>query len=104
MAPACPLPAVPPSELVPLEAYHHGSMSDPIASIPVEEFVILLSARIFSDQEIVHWIRNNRVAGQQKVELLQAIVKLKGDGPVMGIIRTALREMEGIPPVPGDPV
>jgi hypothetical protein len=77
-------------------------MSDAIASISPEEFITLLPAMILTDEEIAHWIRKNRVSGRQKVELLQAVARLKGGGPVTGIIRTALREMEGLRPVPGD--
>ncbi len=64
-----------------------------------EVFTTLLSARIFTDEEIAAWIRSNPVAGKQQVELLQAIVTLKGDEPLTGIVRTALREVEGLPPV-----
>lgn len=79
-------------------------MSDPITSMSPDVFTTLLSARIFTDEEIAAWIRSNPLTGKQKVELLQAIVTLKGGGPVTGIVRTALREMEGLPPVPGDAV
>lgn len=78
-------------------------MSDPITSMSPDVFTTLLSARIFTDEEIAAWIRSNPLTGKQKVELLQAIVTLKG-GSVTGIVRTALREMEGLPPVPGDAV
>jgi hypothetical protein len=81
---------------------HHPCMSDPIASLSVEEFTTALASRIFSDQEIAHWIRSNPVGGSQKVQLLRAIDKLKGGGLITGILRTALREMEGLPPVSGD--
>jgi hypothetical protein len=79
-------------------------MSDPIASMSPEEFATLLPARIFTDGEIAHWIRSNPLGGSQKVQVLQAIVALHGGGPVTGVIRTALREMDGLPPVPGDAV
>jgi hypothetical protein len=79
-------------------------MSDPIASLPLEAFTAGLRTKMFSDQEIAGWIRSNPVGGSQKVALLQAITELKAGGPITGIVRTALREMEGLPPVEGDDV
>ena len=38
-----------------------------------------------------------------EVNLQQETAALKNGGPVTGMIRTALREMEGLSPVPGDP-
>jgi hypothetical protein len=76
-------------------------MSDRIDSMTPREFITLLQARIFTDDEVVQWIRAHRVSGQEKVDLLTTIAQLKG-GTVGGPIRTALREVEGLPPIPGD--
>ena len=70
---------------------------------PPEAFAIGVSTGLFSNAEIAEWIRNNRLAGKQKLQVLEAIGKFKR-GVVTGVIRTALREMEGLPPVPGDEV
>ena len=75
-----------------------------MASIPPEVFIIGTRARIFTEQEIAHWVRNNRVGAKQKVELLQAIAAFRGVTSITGILRTALREMEGLPPIPGDEI
>jgi hypothetical protein len=77
---------------------------DPIASIPAEDFTSGVRIRMYSEQEIAHWVRNNRLIGKQKMEFLQALAEFNGAGPMTGIIRTALREMEGLPPIPGDEV
>jgi len=79
-------------------------MNDRITSLSPETFATALSVGMFTDDEIAEWIRNNPLrAGSEKLQVLQAIGKLKG-GPITGIIRTALREAEGLPPVPGDPI
>ncbi len=79
-------------------------MSDPIASMPLERFITALSSMIFTDEEIAHWIRNHQqLSTSQKRDLTRAIAELKGKPPITGIIRTALRELDGLPPVPGDP-
>jgi hypothetical protein len=44
------------------------------------------------------------VTGTQKVEFLKAVQESTLGLPVTGIVRTALREWEGLPPVPGDEV
>jgi hypothetical protein len=74
-----------------------------ITSIPLEGFAKLLRLGTFSDQEITEWIRANRLSASQKLVLIPALTDLK-HGPITGIIRTALREKEGLPPVPGDDV
>jgi hypothetical protein len=74
-----------------------------INSIPPEEFAIGVSSWLFTDAEIAGWIRSHRLTGKQKIQVLEAIGKFKG-GTVTGVIRSALREMEGLPPVPGDEV
>ena len=78
-------------------------MTDPIASIPLEQFINMLKTNLFSDQEIAYWIRNNQLTADQKLELTRAIIEYKGP-PVTGIIRTALRELDGSPPIPGDEI
>lgn len=67
-------------------------MDDKIASIPVDVFPIAVRTRIFTDQEIAHWIRHNRVSGKQKLEIVRAIAEYNGAPPIAGILRTALRE------------
>jgi len=56
---------------------------------------------IVNDEEIAEWIRANQLSAKDKVALTRAIADLKR-GPITGVIRTALREKEGLPPVPGD--
>ena len=70
------------------EAFRINSVSVPIASIPPEEFMIALSSRIFTDEEIAYWIQKHRLSAGKKLELLKAIAKLKGERPITGIIRT----------------
>lgn len=78
-------------------------MSDRITSIPSEEFANLLSLGMFTDAEIAEWVRSKRLTAKEKILVTKAVGKLKG-GAITGIIRTAMREMEGLPPVPGDEV
>ncbi len=79
------------------------SVTDPITSMPLEQFINLLKTSVFSDQEIAGWIRNNQLSAVQELELTQAIIEFKG-APVTGIIRTALRELHRDPPIPGDEI
>jgi hypothetical protein len=75
-----------------------NAVTDPVESMSFETFMTALSGGILSEQEIADWIRSNRVSSSQKLELTRAI------GPVTGVIRTALRELDGLAPVPGDEV
>lgn len=56
---------------------------------------------IFTDEEIAEWIRANQLSAKDRITLVQAVGDLKR-GPITGVIRTALREKEGLPPIPGD--
>jgi hypothetical protein len=76
-------------------------VTDPIASIPLEALVTGISAMLFTDEEIAEWIRNHELTASDRTKLIQAVVGLKGP-PLTGIIRTALREKDGLPPIPGD--
>lgn len=78
-------------------------MSDPMEQMSPEAFTSYVSIpNMLSDDEIAHWIRTHSVTAQQKLDFLEALQKVKPNG-VQGIVRTALREWEGLPPVPGDP-
>jgi hypothetical protein len=67
-----------------------------------EEFVTLLRARIFTDEEIVRKVSSyEQRPRHQRTELVEAISEIKG-GPITGPIRTALRALDGLPPVAGD--
>jgi hypothetical protein len=72
-----------------------------IGSIPLDAFANALRVGMFTDEEIAEWIKANQLSANDKIALTQAIAELKS-GPVTGVIRTALREKEGLPPVPGD--
>jgi len=72
-----------------------------IVSIPLDAFAIGLRVGMFTDEEIAEWIRANQLSAQNKITLIQALADLK-NGPITGVIRTALREKDGLPPVPGD--
>jgi hypothetical protein len=63
----------------------------------------MLKTGIFSDQEIAYWVRNNQLGASQELELTRAVVDFKGS-PLTGVIRTALRELHGNPPIPGDDI
>ena len=84
-------------------------MSDPIKAMSAAEFATLLSARIFTlsariftDEEIVQWVQTHLPKVDDKLLVLRAIVAVKGKGEVPGPLRTALRAWEGLPPLPGD--
>jgi hypothetical protein len=77
-------------------------MTDALENLSWEEFVILIPAHVFTDEEIAAKVVANRPVGREKVEVLQAVLALKGGGPVTGILRTAFRELEGLPPIHGD--
>ena len=70
-------------------------------SIPLDTFADALRVGMFTDDEIAEWIKANRLSAKDKATLTQAIADLKR-GPITGVIRTALREKEGLSPVPGD--
>lgn len=72
-----------------------------IEDIPPEEFVALMSAYVFSDDEIADWLGAHPLHGATEVDFLQTLVRVKG-APITGRIRTALRASKGLPPVPGD--
>ncbi|HZI73072.1 MAG TPA: hypothetical protein VFD73_03440 [Gemmatimonadales bacterium] len=63
----------------------------------------MLKTGIFSDQEIAYWVRNNQLSASQELELTRAVVDFKGS-PLTSVIRTALRELHGNPPIPGDDI
>jgi hypothetical protein len=66
------------------------------------EFITLLGVRIFTDDEIAHWLRTHPyLSAKEKLEFMQTLQKIKTP-PITGIIRTAIRELDGLPPVPGD--
>jgi hypothetical protein len=72
-----------------------------ITSVPLDAFATGTQVGMFSDEEIAEWIRAHHLSSKEKVILTQALSDLKR-GPITGVIRTALREKEGLPPVPGD--
>ena len=80
-----------------------AAMADPIESLSHEEFIALLGAGIFTDDEIVDKIRSypETAPAGQLGELTEAIFKLKG-GALTGPLRTALRSRAGLPPWPDD--
>lgn len=79
-------------------------MSDRIQEMSAEEFLIYLGILIFTEDEIAYWIRGHqREAIQHQLELAQTLSRIYG-GAITGIVRTAIRELHNLPPVPGDPV
>jgi hypothetical protein len=64
-------------------------------------FVAAMTAGTLTDAEIAEWIRVNRPAGPKRTEVTNVISQFKG-GPITGPIRTALRSLDGLPPVPED--
>jgi len=72
-----------------------------IVSIPLDAFANALRVGMFTDEEIAEWIKAYQLSAKDKIALTQAIADLKR-APITGVIRTALREKEGLPPVPGD--
>jgi len=76
-------------------------MSDVIGRMSHAEFVTLIAAGILTDEEIAAKIRSYSPSGARRVELVQVVSKFKG-GPITGPIRTAIRGLDGLPPVPGD--
>ena len=72
-----------------------------IEGMAKNEFVMLIPTGVFTDNEIAGKIRTYSPSGAEYNELLEAVSKLKG-GTITGPIRTALRAINGLPPVPGD--
>jgi len=73
-----------------------------IADIPLEAFVKTVPVGMFTDEEIAEWIRTRHMSAQDEIVLARAVSEFKLGGPITGVIRTALREKKGPPPVPGD--
>jgi hypothetical protein len=72
-----------------------------IGFIPLDAFANALRVGMFTDEEIAEWIKANQLSAKDKITLTRATADLKS-GPITGVIRTALREKEGLRPVPGD--
>ena len=74
-----------------------------IEELPHEAFVTLIPSGVLTDAEIAEKIRSypRLVTPKQYLELSEAVLKLKG-APVTGPIRSALRSLHDLPPVPGD--
>jgi len=85
-----------------IPADHEPSVADPLANVSWEAFVTLIPVFVFTDEEIAGKIRATRPTGKDKLAVLQAVVQYKGGGPVTGTLRTAFRELEGLPPIAGD--
>ena len=70
--------------------------------VSLDEFLTLVRAGIFTDEGIVGKVAQYQGRPlKERSELVQAISEIKG-GPITGPIRTALRALDGLPPVPGD--
>ena len=67
-----------------------------------EAFVTLVRAGILSDQEVAEGMAAWRPGRAQRTELIDALQQWKGEQAITGLIRTALRALDGLPPVPGD--
>jgi hypothetical protein len=81
------------------------AVPDPISEMSHRVFVTYLAIPgLLSDEEIAAKIRSDYVSADasEKLELAQAISRLKGLEPVMGPIRSAIRFTYGLPPIPGD--
>ena len=78
-----------------------NAMSDVIGRMSHAEFLALIAAGILTDDEIAVKIRSYPPRGIERAELLQAVATFKG-GPISGPIRTAIRGLDGLPPVPED--
>jgi hypothetical protein len=79
-------------------------MTDPIEQMPHEVFVIYLALPgMFTDDEIAKKIvaSYEHAAAKERLELLQALQKIKPEG-LSGPIRTAVRIINGLPPLDGD--
>jgi len=80
-------------------------MTDPIGEMSHQIFVTYLAIPgLFSDDEIAVKIRSYYATADatERLELARAITKLKGPGQVIGPIRSAIRFIYGLPPIPGD--
>lgn len=78
-------------------------MADPIADLSHEEFIIFLPSGVLTHDEIAEKIRSyERPSAKEKLEIVEAVQKLFRGGPVTGSIRTAIRALDGLPPVPED--
>jgi hypothetical protein len=79
-------------------------MADPIEQMSHEVFVTYLAIPgIFTDDEIAEKILKSyeHALPNERLELLQALQKAKPGG-VSGPIRTAVRIINGLPPLEGD--
>jgi len=80
-------------------------MADAIENMSHDEFVTYLPIPgIFTDAEIADKIGSYypHASAKERLELAQAALKLKGPGGITGPIRTALRIINGLPPIEGD--
>lgn len=77
--------------------------NDRLQSIPPEAFIDMIPLKVFSDDEIAAWIgiHGRWLGPQERIDLYKAAAALKG-GTITGVLRTALRAMNDLPPVPGD--
>jgi len=64
------------------------------------EFVTLISAGILTDDQIAEQIRTYSPGPAERAEIINALFKIKGGGPITGPIRTALRSLHGDHPIP----
>ena len=79
-----------------------GGMSDAANHVAhPDAFVAAMVAGTLTDAEIAKWIQVNRPAGPKRTEVINAVSRFKG-GTITGPIRTALRSLDGLPPVPED--
>lgn len=80
-------------------------MADAIEAMSHEVFITYLAIpMMFTDDEIATKIRSYyaNAPSQDRLELARVLAALKGPGGITGPIRSAVREINGLPPLPGD--
>jgi hypothetical protein len=78
-------------------------MDDRIASMSHEEFVIYMKSRVLTEGEIAEKIMSyDHPSSAEKLDLTLGVREFLGGAAVMGQLRTALRHLSGLEPIPGD--
>jgi hypothetical protein len=75
---------------------------EPLSNISYEQFIGLVQTLVLTDGEVAAKIkRDPPPTPELRSDLIDA-VRLRAGGPVTGILRTALRSIGGLPPLPED--
>ena len=81
-------------------------MHESIARMSLDEFLTLMTVLVFTEDEVAEKIASYTPASAaERIRIAQAVLEmrtLRGGLPVTGPVRTALRQIAGLGPLPGD--